>query len=158
MVPIVVCVNLAAVFVPNVVTDKVEAARFLVQLTVEKKSSKQWCETMGRRELALSLLVALGVPTLGLDCTNITQTSRQDAQVEISFPVISNAAVSLHSLPTNGTLYGQELLGAGGPRVQGEEINTVPFAVSRLNVIYYRPFPKHVSLDAKTPLSEFFYR
>ena len=138
------------------VTDKSNRCCLCTKPT-NREQKKQEAK-MGRTELALSLLIALGVPTLGLDCTNITQTSRQDAQVEISFPVISNAQVSLHSLPTNGTLYGQELLGAGGPRVQGEEINTVPFAVSQLNVIYYRPFPKHVSLDAKTPLSEFFYR
>lgn len=112
---------------------------------------------MGRPVFGVaSLILALAVPSVGLDCTNLTHTSRQDVQVEIIFPVISNAQVSLHSLPTNGTLYGQEVQGSA--RVQGEEIGAVPFAVSKLNVIYYRPFPKHVSVDDKTPLSEFFYR
>jgi len=39
---------------------------------------------------------------------------------------------------------------------QGEEIATVPFATNRFNTIYYRPFPKKVSIT-KTHLSEFEY-
>lgn len=62
----------------------------------------------------------------------------------------------LYTLPTNGTLYEQEAL--EGARVQGEAIVTVPFEVSTLNVIYYRPFPKQASVNANMHLSEFFYR
>ena len=153
----------------------------------------------------------------------------QDLPVEIAFPVIQNAEVTLLTLPRNGTLYQQELLRTEGQRVQvvcvcacvfalcfcacvcvfervelsvmiliaiiisngflisllwdvmclhcstrcfvcscartwfvcytvtqGEEIATVPFATNRFNTIYYRPFPKKVSIT-KTHLSEFEY-
>jgi len=42
----------------------------------------------------------------------------QDLPVEIAFPVIQNAEVTLLTLPRNGTLYQQELLGTEGQRVQ----------------------------------------
>jgi hypothetical protein len=110
--------------------------------------------------MVMIMHAALLLPSAkALDCTNLTYASKQDLQIEIAFTVFpssQNVQTVLITLPSNGTIYEQEIaLGSefGGLRMQGEEIRTVPFGVSQLNIIYYRPFPKQVA----EPLSEFFY-
>ena len=111
---------------------------------------------MGRPGEWVWALLLLSLPTLlrGLVCTNLTFFSRQDVLVEVTFPA---GTVKLRTLPGNGTLYVQERRGVAKQRVQGEEIDSVPFDVDSFNVIYYRPFPKLLSETEALPLSEFEY-
>ena len=75
--------------------------------------------------------------------------------MEIPFP--QGSKIILRRLPRYGVLYEPEAPGPG-QLVQGEEIKITPFVLrSPQNMVYYRPFPKLVSLDAETPLSEFQY-